>query len=272
MLLENLELGRMVEIFVEREGYRYHLTSKVEDANERRLCVSLIAARGRAFQFKNTDEISIIYKDTEQMWQWDMVKGSVIKLEDTVVHAFAIHDKGHSFNRRNAYRISLEENVEIGFYVINEGTKRSADLPAPGEFEGGIADVTIDGKLYPYPKLLAKPEFSQGVVRDISENGLGICTNLTLKDEDSFFLYIPTTYGKLLTKAQVIRQMDLNPVSNKYRNYYGCILKQADKRLIRYIYDVQRERIRNQKEKQEEDEMLKEAALRRKEMEADKQE
>lgn len=266
MLLENLELGRMIEIYVEREGYRYHLTSKVEDASERRVCVSLIAARGKAFQFKNTDDISIVYKDTEQMWQWDMVKGSVIKLDDTMVHAFSVRDKGHSFNRRNAYRISLEEKVEIGFYVINEGTKRSADLPAPDEFEGGIADVTIDGKLYPYPKLLAKPEFVQGVVRDISENGLGICTNINFKDEDSFFVYIPTSYGKLLTKAQVIRRMDLNPVSNKYKNYYGCILKQTDKRLIRYIYDVQRERIRNHKEKMDEDEARREAIRRKKDM------
>lgn len=36
MLLETIPLGRTVEIYVDREGYRYRLTSKVEYADEKK--------------------------------------------------------------------------------------------------------------------------------------------------------------------------------------------------------------------------------------------
>ena len=45
MLLENIPLGRTVEIFVDREGYRYRLTSKAEYVDKKKICVTLIAAR-----------------------------------------------------------------------------------------------------------------------------------------------------------------------------------------------------------------------------------
>ena len=32
MLLENIPLGRTLEIYIDREGYRYRLVSKVEEA------------------------------------------------------------------------------------------------------------------------------------------------------------------------------------------------------------------------------------------------
>ena len=65
MLLETIPLGRTVEIYVDREGYRYRLTSKVEYADEKKVCVTLIAARGRAFKFMPEDNVSIIYRDNE---------------------------------------------------------------------------------------------------------------------------------------------------------------------------------------------------------------
>lgn len=47
MLLENIPLGKTLEIFVEREDYRYRLVSKVEDTNAFRVCVTAIASSGR---------------------------------------------------------------------------------------------------------------------------------------------------------------------------------------------------------------------------------
>ena len=47
MLLEKIPLGKTLEIIVEREDYRYRLISKVEDTNDRRVCVTAIASNGR---------------------------------------------------------------------------------------------------------------------------------------------------------------------------------------------------------------------------------
>ena len=58
MLLENIPLGRTLEIYIDREGYRYRLVSKVEEAKSNQVCVSLIASNGRAFQFLSLIHIS----------------------------------------------------------------------------------------------------------------------------------------------------------------------------------------------------------------------
>ncbi|MDE6852256.1 MAG: hypothetical protein K2J67_07175 [Lachnospiraceae bacterium] len=102
MILEKLPLGKTLEIYIDREGYRYRLVSKVEDATGQRVCVTLIAANGRAFQFRDEDEIRIVYRDEDQIWEWPQVKGGLAKLEGTPVHYFDISNPGRSFNRRNA--------------------------------------------------------------------------------------------------------------------------------------------------------------------------
>ena len=69
MLLENIPLGRTVEIFVDREGYRYRLTSKAEYVDKKKICVTLIAARGKVFKFNPEDSISVVYRDSDNMWK-----------------------------------------------------------------------------------------------------------------------------------------------------------------------------------------------------------
>lgn len=46
MLLEKIPLGKTLEIIVEREDYRYRLVSKVEDTNDRRVCVTAMHRMG----------------------------------------------------------------------------------------------------------------------------------------------------------------------------------------------------------------------------------
>ncbi len=71
----------------------------------------------------------------------------------------------------------------------------------------------------------------------------------------SMFFSISSNYGKLTAKAKVVRKVETNPSKNKYSNYYGCVLLQTDNKLSRHITDIQREAIKVQKQKQEEEEL-----------------
>lgn len=51
MLLENIPLGRTLEIYIDREGYRYRLVSKVEEAKSNQVCVSLSHPMEELFSF-----------------------------------------------------------------------------------------------------------------------------------------------------------------------------------------------------------------------------
>lgn len=94
LLLENIPLGRTVEIFVDREGYRYRLTSKAEYV-DKKICVTLIAARGKVFKFNPEDSISVVYRDSDNMWKWEECRAGMAKLDNSLIHFFEIKDKGN---------------------------------------------------------------------------------------------------------------------------------------------------------------------------------
>ena len=247
MLLENLVLGRTVEINVYREEYRYHLVSKVESTSASRLCVTLIASNNKAFQFKPDDRIKIVYRDSEKIWEWDNVKAGVIKKGKASLHYFDIVDGGSSFNRRNAYRVTINQETMIGYYDQYGTTAKSSEMQKFDLSEEASA-----------PPNLTVPQFVHGYVRDISETGVGICSNYEFNIDDGMFLNIQSHYGKLPVRAKVVRKADRNPAKHKYAKYYGCVLLQTDNKLSKYIFDIQRMSIKSQKEREDEEELRKE--------------
>ena len=265
MLLENVIIGRIIEIYVDREGYRYRLTSKIENADSKKVCVTLIASHGKIFKFRPDDRIRLIYRDAEQLWEWDDVKAGLDKSDGILVHYFEISNKGRSFNRRNAYRISLGDQILIGYYDVPGSNAKSSDEPTAiiynnkkkkdksesDEKKNTILNSDIITEF-------VKPVIVEGVVKDVSATGVGICTNAIFKTDDSVFFDIPSPYGRLKVKAQVIRHTELKAIANRYRNYYGCVITETDKKLIKYIYETQRKQIKKQKEQQYEEKLRRE--------------
>lgn len=259
MLLENILLGKTLEIYVDREGYLYRLVSKVEDTNERRVCVTLIAAGGRAFRFRPEDDIRIVYRDEDHMWEWTKVIGGVGKLEGSPVHYFEITNAGRSFNRRNAYRVLLGEEIMIGYYEIPNVRKKLSALPAAlEEKKEEIEDKLWKGELVSEAEKaqIPEPQFVRGIIKDVSETGIGLYSDFEFDTEDGIFLDIPSSYGKLAARANVIRKDELRLQGDNFRYdfYYGCVFSQADKRLIKMIYEVQREMLKRHQWQEHQDE------------------
>ena len=113
MLLENIALGKTMEIYVDRDGYRYRLVSKVEKTGVKKICLTAIMAGGRAFKFRPEDKIRLVYRSEDQMWEWLNVKAGLAKLDDEPVHYFEIVNKGQSFNRRQAYRVNISIRLSV---------------------------------------------------------------------------------------------------------------------------------------------------------------
>ncbi|MCI9077997.1 MAG: PilZ domain-containing protein [Lachnospiraceae bacterium] len=244
MLLENLAIGRSVEIFADRDGYCYHLTSKIEETSAKRLYITLIATNTRAFEFRPEDKIRIVYRDKDQIWEWANVKAGIVKKYGVKMHYFDIVDGGRSFNRRNAYRVAINEEVMLGYYDQYGTTAKSADMQ---KFK--LSDEASA------PPAMMVPNFVKGVVRDISATGVGICSNYEFSIDDAMFFSISSSYGSLPAKARVVRKVATNPSNNKYSNYYGCVLLQTDNKLSKHIADIQREAIKTQRQKRDEEEL-----------------
>lgn len=246
MLLEKIPLGKTLEIFVDREDYRYHFISKVEDTDGRRICVTAIASNRRFFEFLPTDKVRIVYRDKNSMWEWDNVKPGLARMDQYPVHYFQIADKGRSFNRRNAYRVQLLQDALFGYYRIPGKSGKFGMMPEPP------SDTQMSqAELAEWEKRTSKPTLVKGMIKDVSENGVGIYSDENFELDDEIFFAISSSYGNLEVRAVVVRKVKMQSAANRFDYYYGCALVQSDRKLLRYIYDLQREILKRQKEMQD---------------------
>lgn len=233
MKLTELKIGKSIEIFVNREGYRYRLISKIEEVEKSYIHISLIASGNRVFQFQEEDEIEFIYRDEDRMWIFSQIKGKIVEHEGELCHALHTVRAGKSFNRRNAYRVPMNLIHEYCYYITKAGVTKAqleeANRKGLSIEECGLYDK-VEKKCY---------------IKDLSEEGIGIYTieDLPLNRELTF--YLPSSYGFLKCKAIILRE-DGDAIP-KFRNHYGCVFIETDRRLSKYIFELQREYIKNVK-------------------------
>lgn len=243
MRLEKIPLGKTLEIFVDREEYRFRLVSKVEDTDDKRVCVTAISSRnGKFFSFQPTDKIRLLYRDHEVMWEWNNVTAGLAMLEDRPVHYFLIADKGEKFNRRNAYRVNVLEDVSLNFYMVPDQSNKLSDRPNLPENMEDFGEQKKE-----WIKEALTPHCVKGMIKDVSETGIGLCSDENFEINDSLFFDIPSSYGDLPVKALVVRKVKIRSASSRFENYYGCVLLQSDRKLLRYIFDLQRKMLKKQK-------------------------
>lgn len=210
MQIKEMLVGKMLEILVDRDGYHYRFVSKVEGTTENSVAVSLIAAKGRAFHFEDTDDVSIVYRGTERMWKWNHVKAGMARLEGVPVHAFYSKNPGQVYNRRESFRVSIGESL-----LMNKITPFFTD---EGEEE--------------------KEEKFEALLADLSINGAGLYTNAELALGDTISFDMPTNVGILSCRGTIIRRAEV--YDKPFRNFYGCDFTRVRKELERYLFERQR--------------------------------
>lgn len=244
MRMEGMKVGKGLDIFVIRAGYKYHLVSKVEKAEKNRVLISLITSGKRTFRFLNTDDVEIIYRDGDRMWKWTGVKGGITKLDDENVHYLESSLDGTSYNRRDAFRVPVNQEVNILVYT-------------PKEEEEIIENVNADEKINNY-RFQQCDEFSgleltkynrqdmSVFLKDLSEGGMGIYSKIPLQENAIIVLEFMTEMGKMLCKGEIIRSAKGN--FGKYSLLYGCEFSQIDKNLGKYLFKLQREILRKERQ------------------------
>lgn len=230
MLIKEIRPGRAIDIVIRREGYDYRLVSKVEDVRENMVFISLIASKNRVFMFKPTDKVEFIYKNEERMFIWKNVKGSISELDGERVHCLIAPPNGEAYNRRNAFRLYIAQEMYFTHYVPKQTDEEIERLPGDPPIE--------DDERYTKVRFIS-------FVKNISENGIGIFSNELLKEGDKFSFDYKTKYGDMGCVARVSRITDEKEGS--YKHFYGCVLEKADKRLGKYLFELQREKLKRQR-------------------------
>lgn len=210
MQIKEMMLGRKLEILVDREGYQYRLVSKVEGTAENSVAVTLISAKGRAFHFLETDDITMIYRGTERMWKWDHVKSGLARLDGFPVHTFSSKEQGQIYNRRESFRVQIGESLLMNKVVTVLG-------------DDGVSE---------------RMEKFEALLSDLSVNGAGFYANEEFQKGTTVLFEMPTHLGILSCRGDIVR---ISTVYDKpFRFFYGCGFTVIRKELERYLFERQR--------------------------------
>lgn len=245
MRMEGMKVGKGVDLFVTREGYRYHLVSKVEETQKNRVIISLLASGNRVFRFLSTDDVEVVYRDGSRMWKWEHVKGGVTKLEGSQVHYLESKSDGITYNRRDAFRVPILLEVNLSVYVpkTTEEAEQEEEDAKEDNFKIQYkteSDEFSDLDLEKYNK-----QVIPALLKDISERGVGFYTKLSLREGAIIVLDLPTDMGNMLCKGEIVRSAKGD--FGRYNLLYGCEFSQADKNLGKYIFKLQREVLRKER-------------------------
>lgn len=247
MQISDIQVGKPLEIFVEREGYNYRVVSKVEEVKDNTVFITLIESRVRVFQFKENDIIDIVYRNDNRMWKWRKVSAGITQLDGSSVHYFYSTEPGETYNRRNAYRVSIGEKL-----VIKYITKKSEKVE--DEVNSKLVEDSLQRQNSPNSSDTLNEEIKiqwlscEAYIRDISEVGAGFFTNEKFEIGDIIRFELSTNFGTISCQGEIARCSD--NVHGVYRNYYGCSYTETSKNLIRYIFEVQKIQLKKAKEKE----------------------
>jgi hypothetical protein len=242
MLLGEMKIGKPLEIFINRDGYNYRVVSKIEDATPGRVCITLIASAKRVFQFLESDVVDIVYRNDDRMWKWTNVKGSLIELEGETFHCIISRDNGEPYNRRNAYRVNIDERISLQHKLMDKDKKDAVSQETKNSLAGRFGLDISSGLEACY-----SIETFEVLLRDISEVGVGFYSNELLLLEDEVAFEFNSKVGVIKCEAIIVRFFESRHGS--YRYYYGCRFTETSRTLTKYIYEMQRQELQRVKDK-----------------------
>ena len=222
MLLGDTKVGKPIELQIQRDGYNYRVVSKIEEVSEGRICISLIASSKRIFEFLDTDVVDLVYRKDDRMWKWCNVKGGIVELDGEQFHCLMSTERGESYNRRNAFRVPMNQVIELQYKVMEEGS---------------LPEITECFRMKSCIALL----------RDISEVGVGFYTNNLIDLENEVFFQFSTECGWIKCEAIVVRFFEAR--HGNFRYYYGCRFQETSKALTKYIYEMQRHELQKARDR-----------------------
>lgn len=222
MLVSEITKGSKIDVIIRRNKTTYYFTCKVADVRENRIYLMITADSGRAVVLRDTDQVAVIYKNGDIMWTWQKIKAATVNYDGVSMHRLELLDKGKSFNRREAYRIPITEETQITAYHF-ENTEDSFWVDEEKTVENG-------------DKMVAK-----GIVKNISETGAAVLTNMELVPHDliEFKIYDKSKDTYISCTCRVVRVAA--DEESRYAHMYGCAFVKTDNDIISYIYKKQRE-------------------------------
>lgn len=218
MTAADLRVGQSVEIQLEREGYIYHLLSKVHEAVRNKVYILPITAGAKTFRFEPDDEIKLICRTRERLLAWSNVRGGTEFLEGEKFHVLYADGEAESYNRRNSYRVPYGKAHDC----IHRRYEKV-------ETAGMMKDVLH--------------QRFRAIVKDISESGVALIAIQTLEKGDFVEFALEDEGIQMECEARVVRSMPVE--GSERKKLYGCVLTKVSREFTKFVLETQRKQLQN---------------------------
>ena len=240
MDISELKIGTLLEIYIRRDGYNYKVISKVEYVDDQRVGVTPIASRTKLFRFKNTDIVDIVYRVEDKSWKWSKVRAGIATLKDgSKLHVFVPETKAETYNRRVSYRLPMSKDIKITYEVLQlqeSETARTADKTPDLTLDKTLSEISESYREYT----------TRAYLRDLSEGGAAIYSNVVLKKGDVVSFEIPYGDEMVVCRSIVIRKM-AGDERGLYAYGYGLSYIETSSNYVNYFFSEQRKMLSESK-------------------------
>lgn len=197
-----LEKGRNIELLITWNEQTLSYKTTIFDFYNDWILIPAITAKGKIIGFPEHCNVDFIYAKEKELFRWSNASLKPVRVGSKVLHRVTLEGEGKPYNRRNAYRLFLGE--QMGLYYS-----------------------TADGRSSTY-----------ALVKDISETGFGFFSE---KDfEMKHLVSIRLVDGTLALNlcGTIVRKQK---VDDKDMYFYGCRLTHNYNILGKYIVMKQRQ-------------------------------
>lgn len=205
MNVDEMVKGAAVEVDVKCNGKTMNFQSEISLVKDNYILVTGIKVNNQTVGFSDKCTINFLYKEDGKLFLWENVNVKLVKYDGDIFHKIELFGDGKPYNRREAYRMFLGEDMSI------------------------------------YVNTASGPTSLPVLVRDISETGVGFITKEEL-DVDRIFRLRLKDNNTIISLSGVIVRKDV--LSHIESNLYGCKFNEKNNMLIKYIARRQGEQLK----------------------------
>lgn len=205
MRIEEIVVGGSIELDVRFNGKFMNFRSDVVLIKDNCILINCIKVGDQRVGFNDQCYINFYYKQDGKLWFWENVTVSLVKFNGDAYHKVDMIGEGKQYNRRNAFRLYIGEEMPI---YINTSS--------------GLTALTV-------------------IIKDISETGLGFISKEELNPDRTFRLKFKDDKKAIDLSGKIIRKESLEHLGSYL---YGCKFNEKNNLLANYIMNKQSEELK----------------------------
>lgn len=196
MHIDEISKGGAVELEVKCNGKNMNFKSDIVLLKNNSILINTIKVNDQTIGFSDKFQINLLYKTEGRLFMWENVNVKLVKYDGGVYHKIDLYGDGKPYNRRDAYRMYIGEDMPV------------------------------------YVNTASGPTALSVLVKDISETGVGFITKDDIDLERTIRLKLKDNNSIISLSGVIVRKEFLN---NLGAFLYGCKFNEKNNHLAKFI-------------------------------------